>query len=133
MARRTEKEYEALILKHMQTLQCTREEAIDLIACDDAIDKGDKELFALSKEQKQLVRGLTKADRKPNEKRTVNRERKIDEDKKTVFDWLRIPLEGFNLNGKIENLTAKNEAELSFTYNGNAYTVKLTKHRAPKA
>lgn len=133
MARRTEKEYEALIQKHMKSLGCTREEAIDLIECDDEIDKGNTELFALTAEQKKLVRTLAKADRKPSEKRTVNRERKIDADKKTVFDWLRIVLEGFNSNGQIKNLTCKNEAEMSFSFNGSDYTVKVTKHRAKKA
>lgn len=132
MARRTEKEYEALIQKHMATLKCTREEAIDLIECDDEIDKGNTELFALTAEQKKIVRAVTKADKNPNAKRTVKRERKIDEDKKHIFDILRIPLEGYQLNGEIENLTCKNEAEISFTYNGNEYTVKLTKHRPKK-
>lgn len=133
MAKRTEKEYEELIQKHMATLKCSREEAIDLIECDDEIDRGNTDLFALTKEQKKLVRSITKADRKPTEKRNTTRERKVDEDKKHVFDWLRIPLEGFALNGEIENLTCKNEAEISFTYNGSDYTVKLTKHRAKKA
>lgn len=132
MARRTEKEYEALIQKHMATLKCSREEAIDLIECDDEIDKGNTELFALTAEQKKIVRAVTKADKNPNAKRTVKRERKIDEDKKHIFDILRIPLEGYQLNGEIENLTCKNEAEISFTYNGNEYTVKLTKHRPKK-
>lgn len=133
MARRTKEEYEALIQRHMKSLHCTREKAIDLIECDDRIDSGDTELFALTAEQKKLVRNIVKADRKPNEKRTVNRERKVDEDKKTVFDWLKVTLEGFSLNGRIENLTCKNEAEISFSFNGSDYTVKLTKHRAKKA
>ena len=132
MARRTEKEYEALIQKHMATLKCTREEAIDLIECDDEIDRGNTELFALTAEQKKIVRAVTKADKNPNAKRTVKRERKIDEDKKHIFDILRIPLEGYQLNGKIDNLTCKNEAEISFSYNGAEYTVKLTKHRSKK-
>lgn len=132
MARRTEKEYEALIQKHMATLKCSREEAIDLIECDDEIDRGNTELFALTAEQKKIVRAVTKADKNPNAKRTVKRERKIDEDKKHIFDILRIPLEGYQLNGEIENLTFKNEAEISFSYNGAEYSVKLTKHRPKK-
>lgn len=132
MARRTEKEYEALIQKHMATLKCTREEAIDLIECDDEIDRGNKELFALTDEQKKIVRSVTKADKNPNVKRTVKRERKVDEDKKHIFDILRIVFEGYELNGEIEGLTCKNEAEISFNYGGSDYTVKLTKHRPKK-
>lgn len=132
MARRTEKEYEALIQKHMATLKCTREEAIDLIECDDEIDRGNKELFALTDEQKKIVRSVTKADKNPTVKRTVKRERKVDEDKKHIFDILRIVFEGYELNGEIEELTCKNEAEISFNYGGSDYTVKLTKHRPKK-
>ena len=102
MARRSNKEYEALIQKHMSTLKCSREEAIDLIECDDEIDSGNKELFALTDEQKKIVRSVTKADKDPTKKRTVKRERKIDEDKKHIFDILKIVFEGYNLNGEIE-------------------------------
>ena len=132
MARRTEKEYEALIQKHMATLKCTREEAIDLIECDDEIDRGNKELFALTDEQKKIIRSVTKADKNPTVKRTVKREHKVDEDKKHIFDILRIAFEGYELNGEIEGLTCKNEAEISFNYGGSDYTVKLTKHRPKK-
>lgn len=133
MAKRSTKEYEALIQKHMATLKCSREEAIDLIECDDEIDRGNKELFALTDEQKKIVRSVTKADKDPTKKRVVKRERKIDEDKKHIFDILKVVFDGYALNGEIENLTAKNEAEISFSFNGSDYTVKLTKHRAPKA
>ena len=133
MARRSNKEYEALIQKHMATLKCSREEAIDLIECDDEIDSGNKELFALTDEQKKIVRSVTKADKDPTKKRTVKRERKVDEDKKHIFDILKIVFEGYNLNGEIENLSCKNETEISFSYKGSEYSVKLTKHRAPKA
>lgn len=129
MAKRTAEQTEALIQKHMKTLHCTREEAIDVIRCDDEIDRGNTELFPLTAEQKKMVRGLTKADRDPNAKREVKRERKIDDDKLTVFTILKEALEG----AEIENLTCKNEAEISFAYNGAEYTVKLTKHRAKKA
>ena len=132
MARRTEKEYEALIQKHMTTLKCSRAEAIDLIECDDAIDKGDKELFALTKEQKQLVRKITKAERKPSEKRERKTERKVDEDKKFIFDNVKVLFEGMALNGTVESLSFKNESEISFSYNGAEYSVKFTKHRAKK-
>ena len=129
MARRTKEQYEALIAKHMKSLQCTREEAIDVINCDDEIDRGNTELFPLTAEQKKMVRSLTKADRDPNTKREVKRERKIDDDKLAIFTILKEALEG----AEIENLTCKNEAEISFSYNGNDYTVKITKHRAKKA
>ena len=126
--RRTEAEYNAEIEKQMKANHCTREEAIQIIEWDDAIDGGNKELGAPTAEQKKVLRTVLKADRDPNTKRTVTRERKVDEDKLTIFTLIQQAL----IDPDIENLTCKNEAEISFTYNGADYTVKLTKHRAKK-
>ena len=120
------------IEKQMLANHCTREEALDILAWDYAIDHGDTEKGAMTAEQKKMVRNLTKADREPTEKRTVKRERKVDDNKKEVFDWIRVMLEGMAENGQVENMACKNEAEISFMHGGDAFTVKLTKHRPPK-
>lgn len=128
MARRTAEQYEALIQKHMKSLKCTREEAIDIIACDDEIDGGNKELFALTDEQKKLVRRITKADKKPEKtKKPSTRERKVNENKKVLIEKIAEAL------AETENLSVKTETEISFTYNGKSYSVKLTEHREKKA
>ena len=132
MTKLTEKQFEAEVKRQMKANKCSYEEAKEIVEWDYEIDHGNTELGALSAEQKKLIRSITKADKDPDKKKSVKRERKVDEDKKHIFDILRIPLEGFALNGEIENLTFKNEAEISFTYNGNAYSVKLTKHRPKK-
>lgn len=59
----------------------------------------------------------------------AKRERKVDEIKKHLMDCHKILLEG--LGAKVEPL--KTEAEMSFTYQGESYTVKLIKHRKGKA
>lgn len=128
MARRTTEQYEALIQKHMKSLKCTREEAIDIIACDDEIDGGNKELFALTDEQKKLVRKITKADKKPDTaKKPTKRERKVNENKKVLIEKIAEAL------AETENLSVKTETEISFTYNGKSYSVKLTEHREKKS
>ena len=128
MAKRTAEQYEALIQKHMKTLKCTRDEAIDIIACDDEIDGGNKELFALTDEQKKLVRKITKADKKPDiAKKPTKRERKVNENKKILIEKIAEAL------ADTENLSVKTETEISFTYNGKAYSVKLTEHREKKS
>ena len=128
MARRTAEQYEALIQKHMKSLKCTREEAIDIIACDDEIDGGNKELFALTDEQKKLVRKITKADKKPEKtKKPSTRERKVNENKKVLIEKIAEAL------AETENLSVKTETEISFTYNGKSYSVKLTEHREKKS
>lgn len=120
----TEKE----IQHQMQCNHCTREEALDILAWDYDIDHGDKEKGAPTAEQKKLIRSLTKADKTPTEKRTVKRERKVDANKAEIFEKIRAMLAG-----EVEITAVKNEAEISFMHAGEAYTVKLTKHRAPKA
>ncbi len=121
------------ILHQMKCNHCTREEALDILAWDYDIDHGDKEKGAPTAEQKKLIRTLTKADKDPSKNRTVKRERKVDANKAEIFGWIRIMLEGMELNGKVENLTCKNETEISFMHAGEEFTVKLTKHRKPKA
>ena len=63
-------------------------------------------------------------------KRTaVKRERKVDVTKGRLLNDYRVLLEG--LGAQVEPL--KTEAEMHFTFEGASYTVKLIKHRPPKA
>lgn len=63
----------------------------------------------------------TKKDRKP-------KERKIDEEKGYLLSCIRGLLGGEGA----EIIATKTETEVEFNYNGNHYSVKLTKHRPPK-
>ena len=74
-----------------------------------------------------MVRTLTKADKDPLKKRTVKRERKVNENKKILIEKIAQAL------AETENLSVKTETEISFTYNGKSYSVKLTEHREKKA
>lgn len=56
------------------------------------------------------------------------KERKIDETKKRFINGFRVYLEGSG--AKVTPL--KNETDLHFTFEGESYSVKLTKHRPPK-
>lgn len=60
------------------------------------------------------------------ERKTTNRTRKIDSDKKYLLSYLEKSIEE---NQKIKITNIKNETEISFTYNEEQYTVKLIKHR----
>lgn len=60
-------------------------------------------------------------------KKTV-RERKVDAEKGGLLTAIKTAVEAFG--GTVSSV--KNEAEFSFTFNGNSYTVKLVKHRPPK-
>lgn len=117
------------IQKLMQKLDCTREEAIEILQEDEAIDKmtSVKEVQSdLSEEQKKAAKAATITGSK---KRTsIKRERKVDATKKKLIDCIRILIEG--LHGVVEPL--KNESEMHFTFNGDNYTIRLIKHRPPK-
>ena len=120
---------EKRIASLMKSLGCTREEAISVIMEDDEIDKMSmKEVNSdLTADQKKAMKDATKTGTK---KRTeVKRERKVDETKKRFLNGFRVYLEG--IGGTVEPL--ETEAEMHFTFEGNQYTVKLIKHRAPKA
>lgn len=59
------------------------------------------------------------------ERKTIKHERKIDPIKQYLITEIKKCLE--NCKCKIEPLI--NETDLHFTYEGNSFTVKLTKHR----
>lgn len=119
----TEKEIE----RQMKANHCTRQEALEILQWDYEIDHGNTENGALTKEQKALVRKITKADKDPAKKRSVKKERKVNENKKALIEKIAQALT------ETENLSVKTETEISFTYNGKSYTVKLTEHREKKA
>ena len=119
----TEKEIE----KQMKANHCSRQEALEILQWDYEIDHGNTENGALTKEQKALVRKITKADKDPAKKRSVKKERKVNENKKALIEKIAQALT------ETENLSVKTETEISFSYNGKQYTVKLTEHREKKA
>lgn len=120
---------EKRVAQLMKALDCTRDEALELIAEDEAVDKmTSKEVNAdLTAEQKKAVKKATGTGER---KRTaVKRERKVDVTKGRLLNDYRVLLEG--LGAQVEPL--KTEAEMHFTFEGASYTVKLIKHRPPKA
>lgn len=94
----------------------TREEAEEMAK----MELGSKEMRRYEKAD------TPKKERKP-------KERKVDEEKAFILRNVKTLLEGMLLNkGETPTIEMKTETELSFTLGGNAYTLKLTKHRPPK-
>lgn len=110
----------------MQTLNISEAEALEIIEEDKEIDRGAK-LHELPEDLKAGAKKARRADRKkPAE---IHRERKVDETKKRILEYCRIPLEG--AGAKV--LEVKTETEILFEFAGETYTLKLTKHRPPKS
>jgi len=112
---------DAEIEKLMKTLDITKEEAIDTWLFDN--DYTDNEEVDDMTEKAKQIRRYEKSD-KPRKKAV--KERKIDEAKKTIFDFIANKL--VSLEG-LADMVTKNEAEISFNFGGDAYTIKLIKHR----
>lgn len=107
----------------MKTLECTREEALEIIADDEAIDKGEK-LFELSAEQKKASKEARQSARKVTEKK-AKRERKVDADKQTLF---KVLVDTFGEVG--QNLEIINQdRELEFKFNERKFKVVLSAPR----
>lgn len=114
---------DAEIEKSMKALDISKKEAIEMWLDDNDYTENEvvEELTAKAKS----VKRYEKAD-KP--RKATTKERKVDEEKKRLLDLCRVPIEG--AGGIVTNV--KNEAEFSFTFGDNCYTVKLVKHRPPK-
>lgn len=116
---------EKKIEKLMKSLDCTREEALQILADDAEIEKGEK-LFELTPEQKKNAKKYTKTGTRKSS--TVTRERKIDFEKEELLARM---VEAIRL--QVDEITAvKNETEFSFRLGTTNFTVKLIRHRTPK-
>lgn len=107
----------------MKSLKISRQEAEQLWEDDqeDFIGEDGEEMTRKAKE----IKRYEKAETPPKEKR--KKERKIDENKKYLLDIMHKSLKSIV---KITNI--KTETEISFVYNDEEYTLKLTKHRKGK-
>lgn len=70
----------------MKKLDCTREEAIQILEDDDAIEHGE-DLFKLTPEQEKVSKQARSVDRKPA-KQKAKRERKPDDEKREIIQAL---------------------------------------------
>ena len=111
------------ILRMMNKLQCTREEAIQLIQ-DDESEEMTPEQAELEAKAKTLKRRYETSD-KPRKK--AERVRKVDEVKKGLLDLV---LDALQDTVKITEI--KNELACEFEYNGQSYGLKITRHRDKK-
>lgn len=112
--------------KYMKKLNISFEEAMQLVEDDaeDFIGEEGEEMTAKAKE----VTASDKTQSDAAKKKRKPKERKVDEEKGFILRTLSETVEDIGA----EFLSLKTETELSFIYNGNSYTLKLTKHRPKK-
>ena len=113
----------------MDALQCSEEEARQLIADDEAIDKGEK-LFELSAEEKKVAKSMVSTGTKKRTTTATKRERKPDEEKQEIISRIASFLSTCDITYDVK--VVKKEREISLLIGANDYTITLTKHRPPK-
>ena len=130
---------ETQISKMMTALKCTREEAIEVIKDDEAIDKGEK-LFELTPEQKKAAKQatITTGNRRERSYKFTKRERKPDNIKRELILIIAdaIAVDCCSFSSLLEFVTdiniIKPEREISFKVGQDTYSITLTKHRKAK-
>lgn len=117
----TNKEKE--IRKYMEKLGISYEEAEQLWEDDqeDYIGEEGEQMTQKAKENRRYEKG----DKSKRKKST--RERKVDTVKKHLLD---LAVNG--LAEDVQRIEYQNEVSISFVYNGENYSLKLTRHRPPK-
>ena len=111
---------EKLIAKHMATLNISREEAIQLIEDDKAIDRGAK-MFELDPELEKRAKKARQAERKVSTT-PAKREKKANPEKAEICSSM---MDGLRELG-VEEFTINNpEREFVFIHNGTKYKVTL--------
>ena len=123
---------EKWIKSTMKALDLTREEAIEMWMDDHDIDQGKAKDFDLDPEKQKIVKEMTKAGGKARAKETKPRERKPNDEKRTIIQDLNDFLVN-NCQNYINSVEIANiEREITFKIGENDYSVTLTCHRKPK-
>lgn len=113
----------------MAQLKCTKEEALEIIECDKAIDRGERVYFDLSPEaEKEAKKYANTGTRKTNGAKT-ERKRKENPTKATVI----AELAQFLVENGYEMVEITNkERQIAFKVGENAYELTLVQKRKPK-
>ena len=122
---------EKKIINLMQSLDISRNDAIEILQADAEIDKGAK-LFELTSEQKAVEKKMRKTVKAvaPNGKK-VQRELKIDDNREKLLTSI---IELFNEKFSIENIERppRTTNKIRFQFFGDTFTVTIAKERKKK-
>jgi hypothetical protein len=113
----------------MAQLKCTREEALEIIECDKAIDRGERVYFDLDPEaEKQAKKYANTGTRQTNGQKT-ERKRKENPTKATIIAEISefLTEKGYEM----VEITNK-ERQIAFKVGENAYELTLVQKRKPK-
>lgn len=121
----------AKVEKIMKLLDCSEEEAIDIVKNDEIIDKGGRTPYDLSEEQEKEAKKISAVkDRKS--KSADNMRGKVRAENPTKANIITELAEFLTENGK-ENVNITNkERQISFTVADDTFELTLVQKRKPK-
>ena len=130
-----EKDKKEKVEKIMRLLDCTEEEALDVIATDEIIDKGGRTQYDLSKEkEKEALKMSAVKDRKAkNQKENKRGKTRVENPTKSgiiaeIAEYLKE-----NCGFTCENVEITNkERQIAFKCGENSYEFTLVQKRKPK-
>ena len=114
---------------YVERLDVSIIEACELILEEEGkIAESAETTKAINEDAKKANNGKRHYEKSDKPRKPSTKERKVDAEKGRLLSDVKVLIEGLGA----ENVTMKTETELSFDFNGNKYTFKLTKHRPPK-
>lgn len=126
MRKLSEKEW-AKVDNLVDKLECSIDEAVDILDADKAIDRNEKVDFDLSPEEHKQAMKLANVTEHTMTKKST-KTKKIDDEKKAVIAGIADFLGQSDVN--CENISISNvDREIKFTVGANRYTITLIKNR----
>lgn len=114
------------IMKH---LNCSKEEALEIIACDKAIDRGERMEFDLPIELEKEAKKMSNVGSRKTDGKKVERKRKENPTKSTLIT----EISQFLTENGYENVQITNkERQIAFNVGENSFELTLVQKRAKK-
>lgn len=114
------------IMKH---LNCSKEDALDIIACDKAIDRGERMEFDLPIELEKEAKKMSNVGSRKTDGKKVERKRKENPTKSTLIT----EISQFLTENGYENVQITNkERQIAFSVGENSFELTLVQKRAKK-
>ena len=122
------------IADYMKRNKCDRDEAIELINYDNAIEGGEETEFDLDAEQTAVVKSLMRKVDHAKQDGKVKRERKPNETKEAIIAELAEFLAEDAQGQAYEDVTVTNKnRQIAFTVDGKHFELTLVEKRPPKS
>lgn len=119
--------------KLMRILGCSEAEALDIIAYDKAVDKGQPTAYDLTKEQQEVVRKMKNVDTKaPRTYTFTKRERKPNEAKREIIAGLYEFITNAIVDNASDATVTNVERQIAFTLGDESFELTLIQKRKPK-